>query len=111
MGPFVGGDICTASGEDGAVPYFWPIGDKHILLFCSHQRGAQYLVGDYDRIHHRFTPLTHGRFNFGQIGAGGVYAASATPDGQGGIYTSIISTTANQPRAGTISCLSFVDCP
>jgi hypothetical protein len=67
-------------------------------------------VGDYDRIHHRFIPLTHGRFNFGQIGAGGVYAASATQTVRA-VYISIISTTANQPRAGTISCLSFVDCP
>jgi len=111
MGPFVGGDIYTASGEDGAVPSFWPIGDKHILLFCSHQRGAQYLVGDYDRIHHRFTPLTHGRFNFGQIGAGGVMHHQPLQTVRAVYIRSIISTTANQPRAGTISCLSFVDCP
>ena len=50
LGPFIEGDIYTAPGEDGAVPYFWPIGDKHILIFASHQRGAQYLLGDYDKV-------------------------------------------------------------
>ena len=53
MGPFVEGDIFTEPGEDGAVPYFWPIGDKHILIFASHLRGSQYLLGDYDRVHTR----------------------------------------------------------
>lgn len=86
LGPFIEGDIFTAPGEDGAVPYFWPIGDRHILLFASHQRGSQYLLGDYDRTHHRFKPFAHGRFNFGPIGPGGVHAPSATPDGKGGVY-------------------------
>jgi beta-fructofuranosidase len=86
LGPFVEGDIFTAPGEDGAVPYFWPIGDKHILLFASHQRGSQYLLGDYDNVRHRFRPFTHGRFNFGPMRSGGVHAPSATPDGDGGVY-------------------------
>ena len=34
--PFVEDDIFTLPGEDGAAPYFWPIGDKHILIFASH---------------------------------------------------------------------------
>jgi len=46
LGEFVEGDVFTGPGEDGAVPYFWPIGDKHILLFASHTRRAQYLLGD-----------------------------------------------------------------
>ncbi|MCG2660064.1 MAG: glycoside hydrolase family 32 protein [Kiritimatiellae bacterium] len=86
LGPFVEGDKFTAPGEDGACPYFWPIGDKHILLFCSHQRGSQYLLGDYNKVHHRFRPFAHGRFNFGPIAPGGVQAPSATPDGKGGVY-------------------------
>jgi len=85
-GSFVEGDIFTVPGEDGACPYFWPIGDKHILLFCSHQRGSQYLLGDYDKVYHRFRPFAHGRFNFGPIGPGGVHAPSATPDGKGGVH-------------------------
>ena len=65
LGPFLEGDIFTAPGEDCAVPYFWPIGDKRVLVFASHQRGSQYLVGDYDKLRHRFRPSAHGRFHFG----------------------------------------------
>jgi beta-fructofuranosidase len=86
VGPLVEGAGHTELGEDGAVPYFWPIGDKHILLFASHRRGSQYLLGDYDKATHRFRPVAHGRFNFGAIGPGGVHAPSATPDGKGGVY-------------------------
>ena len=35
-------------GDDGACPYFWPIADRHMLLFFSHTSGGQYLLGDYD---------------------------------------------------------------
>ena len=86
IGPFVKGDIFTGPGEDGAVPYFWPIGDRHILVFASHQRGSQYLLGEYDKAHHEFRPSAHGRFNFGSLRNGGVHAPSATPDGKGGLY-------------------------
>ena len=86
LGPFVEGTGFTEPGEDGAVPYFWPIGDKHILLFASHKRGSQYLLGDYDKANRRFKPFAHGRFNFGLIGPGGVHAPSAAPDGKGGCY-------------------------
>ena len=46
--PFVEGDVFTAEGDDGACPYFWPIGDRPILLFFSHTSGGKYLLGDYD---------------------------------------------------------------
>ena len=85
LGSFVENDIFTLPGEDGAVPYFWPIGDKYILIFASHQRGSQYLLGDYNRVHHRFRATRHGRFNFGPLRNGGVHAPSAFPDGEGGI--------------------------
>jgi len=86
LGQLIEDDIFTSPGEDGAVPYFWHIGDKHILLFASHQRGSQYLLGNYDKANHKFKPFSHGRFNFGPLGPGGVHAPSATPDGKGGIY-------------------------
>jgi len=98
LGPFIEGDIFTMPGEDGAVPYFWPIGDKYILLFASHQRGAQYLLGDYDKVHHRFKPFSHGRFNFGPIGPGGIHAPSATPDGKGGVYVIYNINHAKKPE-------------
>ena len=86
QGPFMVGDIFTSAGEDCAVPYFWPIGDKHILIFGSHQRGAQYLLGEWDEEDGKFRPFSHDRFCFGPINNGGVNAPTATPDGNGGVY-------------------------
>ena len=73
-------------GNDSACPYFWPIGDKHILLFFSHATGGQYLLGDYDKKAHRFRPYYHGKLNQGVMSRGVFHAPSATPDGKGGVY-------------------------
>lgn len=72
-------------GDDGACPYFWPIGNRHLLLFFSHMSGGQYLLGDFDPRALKFSPTTHGRFNFGSPKHGGIHAPSATPDGNGGV--------------------------
>ena len=48
--------------SDCAVPDFFPLGDRHVLLFASHTRGGQYYIGTY--ADHRFTPQRHGRMNF-----------------------------------------------
>ena len=83
--PFVEMDQYTLVGDDGACPYFWPIGDRHMLLFFSHMSGGQYLLGDYDTDRDKFV-VTHGaKFNFGPYGPSGVHAPSAVPDGEGGI--------------------------
>ena len=34
--------------EDCAVPDFYPLGDKHMLLFCSHWQGTQYYLGRFE---------------------------------------------------------------
>ena len=83
--PFVEGDCFTLVGDDGACPYFWPIGDRHILLFFSHMSGGQYLLGDYDTERDKFVVTSHGKFNFGAVLPCGVHAPSATPDGNGGV--------------------------
>jgi len=85
-GPFIEGDVFTTAGEDCAVPYFWPIGDKHMLIFGSHQRGSQYLIGDWDEDAGKFRAFDHDRFCFGPVNNGGVNAPTAIPDGNGGIY-------------------------
>ena len=83
--PFVEDDHFTMVGDDGACPYFWPIGDRHMLLFYSHTSGGQYLLGDYDTERDKFV-VTHGaKFNFGPSGPSGLHAPSATPDGKGGL--------------------------
>ncbi len=82
---FTQDDRFTLVGDDGACPYFWPIGDRYILPFFSHMSGGQYLLGDYDTKNDKFNVTNHGKFNFGAWGPGGVHAPSATPDGKGGV--------------------------
>ncbi|MHC4740801.1 MAG: glycoside hydrolase family 32 protein [Planctomycetota bacterium] len=83
--PFVDDDRFTLVGDDGACPYFWPIGDKYILPFFSHMSGGQYILGDYDKARDKFVATSSGLFNFGAVRPGGVHAPSATPDGKGGL--------------------------
>ena len=90
--PFVPDQSRLLDGDDGACPYFWPIGgggaggaQRHILLIFSHMSGPQYLLGDYDVDGATFHPTAHGKFNFGAWGPAGVHAPSATPDGAGGV--------------------------
>ena len=83
--PFVEDDAFTLVGDDGACPYFWPLGDRHILLFFSHMSGGQYLLGDYDTERDKFVATHGGKFNFGAASPSGVHAPSATPDGEGGV--------------------------
>ena len=75
---FVEDDIFTQIGDDGACPYFWPIGDRHILLFFSHMSGGQYIIGSYNEDKQKFYAEKHGRFNFGAAHPSGVHAPSAT---------------------------------
>ena len=82
---FTEDDRFTLIGDDGACPYFWPIGNRHILLFFSHMSGGQYLLGDYDTENDKFDVTNHGKFNFGAALPSGVHAPSATPDGKGGV--------------------------
>ena len=83
--PFIEEDRYTLVGDDGACPYFLPIGDRHILPFFSHMSGGQYLLGDYDKARDKLVVTSGGRFNFGAFGPSGVHAPSAAPDGQGGV--------------------------
>ena len=83
--PFVEDDQYTLFGDDGACPYFWPIGKKHMLLFFSHMSGGQYIIGEYDTERDKLVATDHGRFNFGAAHPSGVHAPSASPDGDGGI--------------------------
>ena len=83
--PFLEGDRYTRVGDDGACPYFWPIGSKCILLFFSHTSGGQYLLGDYDQDQQKFHVTYGEKFNFGPAGPGGVHAPSAAPQADGSV--------------------------
>lgn len=82
---FVDGYDYSMVGDDAACPYFWPIGDRHILLYFSHMSGGRYILGDYDTQRDKLIVTAGGRFNFGPVRPGGVHAPSATPDGKGGV--------------------------
>ena len=96
----------TLEGDDGACPYFWPIGDRHILLFFSHMSGGQALLGDYDTARVKFVATAHADFNFGPYGPGGVHAPSATPDGEGGVIV-IFNMNPAKPTAGWNQIMSL----
>lgn len=97
--PFVEDDRFTLVGDDGACPYFWPIGDRHMLLFFSHMSGGQYLLGDYDKQRDKFVVTHHDKFNFGSSIPSAVHAPSAFPDGKGGVIV-IFNMNRGKPVEG-----------
>ncbi|MBN2271836.1 MAG: glycoside hydrolase family 32 protein [Sedimentisphaerales bacterium] len=104
--PFVEDDRFTLVGDDGACPYFWPIGKKHILPFFSHMSGGQYILGDYDKARDKFVATSSGLFNFGAVRPGGVHAPSATPDGKGGLII-IFNMNEAKPTKGWNQIMSL----
>ncbi len=98
MHPFLENDRYGMVGDDGACPYFWPIGDKgkYILVHFSHKSGGKYLIGDYDKKRDKFVVTDGGNFNHGPSYNGGVHAPSAYPDGKGGVVV-IFNMTSGVP--------------
>ena len=77
----------TEASEDNMCPSFLPLpsspsggppGDKHLLLFISHNKGCQYYIGDYRD--DRFFPDSHGRMTWVD---NTYFAPEALIDGQG----------------------------
>ena len=52
----------TEDFEDNMCPDFFPLGDRHMMLFISHPLGCQYYLGRYEN--DRFLPETHGRMTW-----------------------------------------------
>jgi beta-fructofuranosidase len=104
--PFLEGDQYGLVGDDGACPYFWPLGDRHILLHFSHMSGGKYLLGDYDTGRDKFAVTAGGTFNFGPAWPAGVHAPSAAPDGQGGVIV-FFNMNAAKPTAGWDQIMSL----
>ena len=96
---FIDGYDFSRVGDDGACPYFWPIGDRHILLHFTHRRGAKWLLGDYDTQRNKFVVTNGGDFNHGPVSPSGVHAPSATPDGRGGVIA-LFNMNAGKPTRG-----------
>lgn len=77
----------TNKNEDNMCPSFLPLpagpeggkpSGKHLLLFISHNRGAQYYVGSYKNDH--FYPENHGRMTWND---NAYFAPEALVDGKG----------------------------
>ena len=63
LGPFYQSDRrWTQADEDNMCPDFFPLGDRHMLLFISHNLGCQYYLGRYEN--DRFCPEQHGRMTW-----------------------------------------------
>ena len=52
----------TQEDEDNMCPDFFPLGDRHMLLFISHNLGCQYYLGRYSG--DQFLPEQHGRMTW-----------------------------------------------
>ncbi|VGO22689.1 glycoside hydrolase family 32 protein [Pontiella sulfatireligans] len=96
---FLENDRYGLQGDDGACPYFWPIGDKHIMLHFSHMSGGKYMLGNYDTERDKFVVDGGGDFNFGSSIPCGLHAPSAYPDGKGGVVT-IFNVNEGIPKNG-----------
>jgi beta-fructofuranosidase len=104
--PFLEEDVYGLVGDDFGCPYFWPIGDRWILLHFSHLSGAHYLLGDYDTARDKFVVSSGGRFTFGPWYPGGVHAPSAAPDGEGGVIA-IFNVNFGKPTPGWNQVMSL----
>ncbi len=106
MGQFMENDLFGFSGDDGSCPYFWPIGDRHILLTFSHVHSAMYVIGDYDRRRQKFVARRGGYLNTGRQGSGSIHAPSAFPDGSGGVHC-IYNVTEGRSQDGWAQIMSL----
>ena len=68
----------TNDDEDCSCADFFPLGDKHVLMFISHTQGLQYYIGSYQD--ERFYPEHHGRMNWP---GGPCYAQESLIDDKG----------------------------
>ena len=103
---FIKDDRFTLVGDDGACPYFWPIGDQYMLNFFSHMSGGQYLLGDYDTKNDKFIVTAGGKYNHGAVSPSGVHAPSATPDGKGGLII-VFNMNPGKPTVGWNQIMSL----
>lgn len=62
---FLKDDRFGQTGDDGACPYFLPLGNKHLLLHYSHIGVPKYMIGEYDAEEKIFTPCSGGSFATG----------------------------------------------
>ena len=97
---FVENDHYSLVGDDGSCPYFYPLGDKYIMIYFTHCSASKYLIGEYDKKAMKFKVLNGGNFNRGPVHPSGLCAPSAFPDGKGGVITVINLGAGKGPVVG-----------
>ena len=63
--PFLEHDRFSEAGDDGACPYFLPLGDKHLFIHFSHRAVPKYILGSYKKETHEFFPQNGARLTSG----------------------------------------------
>lgn len=71
-------DMALIQGGDVSCPDFFPLGDRHVLVFISHNLGLQYIVGRWEN--EKFTPELHRMIN---PAGGRCFASESLLDGRG----------------------------
>ncbi len=78
--PFLEHDHFSRNGDDGACPYFLPLGSKYVLFHYSHMSGPKYMIGNYDKDRDKFV-VSEGEALTGTSSfLGGLLAPSAFPE-------------------------------
>ena len=107
MGKLLEDGYFTEPGEDCACNSFLPIGNgKHLALFFSHKRSAQYYIGTFDVQKGRFRIETHERMNHGPVSRGSLHAPSAFIDPNGRCI-GIWNIMENRPQEGWDQIMSL----
>lgn len=78
-GDFLENDKFTEVGDDGSCSYFWPLGNKHLLIFFSHRNGSQHILGTFDKTRKKFIAESH------QIHYTGPASSAPDPENEGKI--------------------------
>ena len=96
-GPFLHGDTMMDAEDDVSCPDFFKLGDKHVLIAISHQKGVRWWSGDWDGK----------EFNAGQqdriTWPGGLYFAPETfltPDGRRILWGWVLDPRPYDPERG-----------
>ena len=77
QGPFIT-DRKWLNGSDASCPDFFPLGDRHVFLFISHDQGTQYVIGQWKD--EKFYPEQHAMMTFS---GGRFFAPETLLDDQG----------------------------
>lgn len=107
--PFLKNDRFWYKDDDGACPYFLPIGDaedqRHLIIHFSHVAGPKWILGKFDIESMTFDAYAGGKFSSRCWKNGGIHAPSAFVNDDGEVIV-IFNMNADGP-AGEIPLMSL----